>query len=264
MTGQVPGLSIVFMAVTALFCIAAPFVLLAVFRKKGADVFPFFIGCAVFVVFALILESLAHNIILSRLPVGQKIRENTLYYALYGGLMAGLFEETGRFTAFKTVLRKRLENDRNALQYGAGHGGIEALLLVGFSYVSNLIVSVLINSGQLDMITAQLAGTAADQMKAAVDTLVTTSPWTYLLAMAERAVAVTAHICLSVIVWFAAKKPGKGWLYPLAILIHAAFDAVTVLLAANLSLPATEGCLAVMAVLMVLTARGVWRKNTEV
>ena len=105
---------------------------------------------------------------------------------------------------------------------------------------------------------------AADQMKAAVDTLVTTSPWTYLLAMAERAVAVTAHICLSVIVWFAAKKPGKGWLYPLAILIHAAFDAVTVLLAANLSLPATEGCLAVMAVLMVLTARGVWRKNTEV
>ena len=254
-------MSIVFMAVTALFCIAAPFVLLVVFKKKGADVLPFFIGCAVFVVFALILESVLHNIIMSKLPVGQKIRENTLYYALYGGLMAGLFEETGRFAAFKTVLRKRLGNDRNALQYGAGHGGIEALLLVGFAYVSNLIVSVLINSGQLDLITSQLDGAVGDQVKAAVDTLVTAPAWTYLLAMAERISAMATHICLSVIVWFAAKKPGKGWLYPLAILIHAAYDAILVLLSAKLSLPATEGCLAVMTVMLILITRSVWHKN---
>ena len=264
MTGQVPVLSIVFMAVTGLFCIVAPFVLLVIFKKKGADVLPFFIGCAVFVIFALILESILHNIILSKMPVGQKIRENTLYYALYGGLMAGLFEETGRFAAFKTVLKKRLGNDSNALQYGAGHGGIEALLLIGFSYVSNLIVSVLINSGQLGLISAQLSGVAADQMQAAVDTLVATAPWTYLLALAERIFAVATHICLSVIVWFAVKKHGKGWLYPLAILLHAAYDAIVVLLSAKLSLPATEGCVAAMTFLLIVIARGVWHKYAEV
>ena len=102
------------------------------YKKKGGQVSAFFVGCAVFVVFALLLESLVHNLVLKGLPVGEKILGNTLLYALYGGLMAGLFEETGRFLAFKTVLKKRQDNDRNALMYGAGHGGIECILQ-GFS-----------------------------------------------------------------------------------------------------------------------------------
>jgi uncharacterized membrane protein YhfC len=94
--------------------------------------------------------------------------------------------------------------------------------------------------------------------------LTATAPWTCLLAVVGRAVAVTTHICLSVLVWFAAKKPGKLRLFPLAILLHAALDGITVILAARLPVAAVEGCLVIMAVLLVLLARSAWKKNAEI
>ena len=251
------------MALAALFCFAMPVLLLIYYKRKGADILPFFVGCAVFVIFALILESLMHQLVLKVLPVGQTILGNTLLYALYGGLAAGVFEETGRFLAFKTVLKK-LGNDRNALMYGAGHGGIEAILIVGLTYIGNIVISVLINAGQADLLTATATGEAAEQLKAVFDSLIATAPWTYLLDIVERAVAITTHICLSVLVFFAVKKPGKGWLFPLAILLHAALDGLTVILAARLPLWGVEGCLVVMALGLVLLSRAVWKKNAEI
>ena len=250
-----------FMAVAMVFAFVTPFVLLFYYKKRGAQVLPFFVGCAVFILFALILESLVHNIVLKGMPVGERIMGNTLLYALYGGLMAGLFEETGRFLAFKTVLKKRQGNDRNALMYGAGHGGAEAILLLGFAYASNLIMSLLINAGMADKLTAALTGDALAQTKAIFDTLTTTSPWTYLLAIVERCVAIVTHISLSVLVWFAAKKPGKFWLYPLAILLHAVLDGALVILAAHLPVTAVEGCLVLAAAVLALFARIVWKRN---
>ncbi len=251
------------MALAALFAFAAPIVLLIYYKKKGADILPFFIGCAVFVLFALILESLMHQLVLKGLPVGKTIMGNTLLYALYGGLAAGVFEETGRFLAFRTVLKKRLGNDRNALMYGAGHGGIEAILLLGFTYIGNIVMSVLINAGRTDVLTATATGEAAEQLKAVLDSLTATAPWTYLLGIVERAVAITTHISLSVLVWFAVKKPGKGWLFPLAILLHAALDGIMVILAAHLPTVAVEGCLVVMVLALALFARGVWRRCAQ-
>ena len=261
---SVPTLSIAFMALAALFCFAVPVLLLIYYRKKGADILPFFIGCAVFVIFALILESLMHQLVLKGLPVGETILGNTLLYALYGGLAAGVFEETGRFLAFRTVLSRKLGNDRNALMYGAGHGGIEAILIVGLTYIGNIVISMLINAGQADLLTATATGEAAEQLKAVFDSLITTAPWTYLLAIVERAVAITTHICLSVLVWFAVKKPGKGWLFPVAILLHAALDGILVILAAHLPPVAVEGCLVVMALGLVFLTRALWKKNAEI
>ena len=260
---SVPTLSIVCMAVAMVFAFAAPVLLLLYYKKKGADLLPFFIGAAVFVIFALILESLVHNIVLKGLPVGEKILGNTLLYAFYGGLMAGLFEETGRFVAFKTVLKKKLGNDHNALMYGAGHGGVEAILMVGLAYISNIAMAVMIDLGMSDMLTAGLTGDTLAQVNAVLDTLTTTPASTYLLASVERCVAVTTHICLSVRVWFAARKPGKFWLYPLAILLHAALDGVLVILAAHLSVPAVEGCLVLTLIPIVLIACIVWKRNAQ-
>ena len=263
MSGHVSALSMGMMGLGALVCVLIPLALLLYYRKKGADILPFFVGCGVFVVFALLLESLVHNLVLKALPVGEKILGNTLLYALYGGLAAGVFEETGRFLAFRTVLKKRQGNDRNALMYGAGHGGIEAVLLLSATYISYLAMAFMINAGKTEVLTATLAGDALEQMKTLLNGLTENPAWVYLLAVVERVVAITTHICLSVLVWFAAKKPGKGWLYPLAILLHAAYDGAAVLLAARLPLAAVEGCLVVMALGLVLLARRVWIGNAE-
>ena len=235
---SVPILSMAFMALAALFCFAMPVLLLIYYKRKGADVLPFFIGCAVFVIFALILESLMHQLVLKVLPVGKTILENTLLYALYGG--------------------------RNALMYGAGHGGIEAILIVGLTYIGNIVISMLINAGQTDMLMATATGEVAEQMQAVFDSLIATAPWTYLLAIVERIVAITTHVCLSVLVWFAVKKSGKFRLFPLAILLHAALDGLTVILAARLPAAAVEGCLVVMTLGLVFLTRALWKKNAEI
>ena len=96
MTGTVPALSIVFMAVTCATCFLTPLALFLYLRLvKKADVYPFFAGCAVMLLFAFILEPGLHSLVFSS-PAGPAIRNNIWLYALYGGFMAGLFEETGR------------------------------------------------------------------------------------------------------------------------------------------------------------------------
>ena len=261
MNGPVSPLTLGSMGLAVLFCVLLPLGLLFYYKKKGAQVLPFFVGCGVFVLFALLLESLMHQLVLKLLPVGERILGNTLLYALYGGLAAGIFEETGRFVAFTTVLKKRLDNDRNALMYGAGHGGIEAVLTLGATYASYVVMGIMVNAGLADKLTAGLSGPSLEQMQTVLATLGTLTPGTCLLAVVERIVAVTTHICLSVLVWFAAKQPEKVYLLPLAILLHAVLDGFMVILAAHLPVPAVEGCLVVMVLLLVLVARTVWRRN---
>ena len=50
-----------------------------------------------------------------------------LYYGFLG-LTAGLFEETGRWAAFRLMKRRRRALDwKDALALGLGHGGVEAI-----------------------------------------------------------------------------------------------------------------------------------------
>ncbi len=262
MTGSVPSQSIAFMIVSLAVSVALPVGLCVFFRKvKKADILPFFIGCAVMVVFAFILEALIHQLILPS-KAGEAIQGNVWTYALYGGLMAGLFEETGRFVAFKTVLRRYRERNSDALMYGAGHGGIEAFAILGIASVNNLIYSLLINSGNTSLLTSTLSGDVLEQVEGAIRTLVTTPSWQFLMGSAERVFAVVLHLALSVFVWFAAKKRSQILLYPAAVLIHLIVDAVTVVLSqSGVALFAVEGTVAAASVIAALLALLLWKRN---
>ncbi len=262
---HVPGASIACMAVALLVAFALPVGLCAWLRiRKKADLPPFFIGCAVMVLFAFVLERAVHGLVLGS-PAGVSIQNNVWLYSLYGGFMAGLFEETGRFAAFKTVLRRYRERDVNALMYGAGHGGLEAVVILGITSVNNLIYSILLNTGRSALLTAPLSGDMLAQVEAAFTSLATFPSWQFLLGAVERIFAVGLHIALSVPVWFAAKKKGCGLLYPLAVLLHALVDAVTVMLSrSGVSVLIVEGSVGVLTVLTALIAAVVWRRNAAV
>ena len=106
MSGTVPALSIFFMVITCILSIGTPIALFLYLRfARKADVYPFFAGCSVMLLFAFILEQGAHSFILS-FSAGETIRNNLWLYALYGGLMAGLFEETGRYLCFSFALKR--------------------------------------------------------------------------------------------------------------------------------------------------------------
>lgn len=259
MSPALPVTTLLFMGVTALLSAALPILLLFVFKRKGADVLPFFIGCAVFFVFALLIEGLI-NYAVSRSPLWEKISGNMILYGLYGGLMAGIFEETGRFIAFKTVLKKRLGNDMNALMYGAGHGGFEAVMLISVSYVT---YAVLIVMNSLGVLAKAVPEDAMEQLLPVLSSFTDiSSPWLILFALVERISAIGLHIAFSVFVWFGAKDNKRFILFPAAILLHALFDFLAVLAANYFALPVilTEGILLVMSALMCLGAYFVYKK----
>ncbi len=261
MTEHVPVWSMIFMGVSCVGAFTGPIVLAIWLRKrKGADVWPFPVGCLVMFIFAFVLEQMAHSVILGS-GIGIAGADRTLTRAVYGGVMAGLFEETGRLIAFLTVLRGYREKDSNALMYGAGHGGLEAFVLLGISMINNLAWSYLINAGQMDVLTQNVSGDAAARVQETILQLCHVPSGLFLLGLFERICAVALHLALSVFVWFAVKN--RRWiLFGAAILMHAAVDAVTAEMA-NLGVPelAIEGILAVMTAAACLAARAVWRKE---
>lgn len=262
---MVTNSAIIAMSAVCVFTFVVPITLFILFKRKNADIMPFFIGCAVFVVFVLLIESTINSLI-AMSPVGKTLTENTVLYGIYGGLMAGIFEETGRLIAFKTVLKKKLGKDMNALMYGAGHGGIEAVLILGTAMISNIVLSVMINNGQTQELVASLPPEAVTSVEKVLNELTSTAPITYLLSIAERISAVSLHLCLSVYVWFAVKNK-KPLLYVTAVVIHAAADFLAVILSGYLhNIYLTEAILLVGAVGITAVTIKFWKskKSTEV
>lgn len=238
---MVPVSSLIMMVVNALLGVALPvFLAWWAVKKHHANLITILIGAGTFLLFALVLESIVHQVVLKG-PSGAVIQGKTLYYALYGGLMAGLFEETGRFLSMKFLMKKEPTTVLPGLAYGAGHGGVEMLIVFGVSMISNLVMSVMINAGQLETIVSQTPAEAQEQVRAAAAQLAELRAGGLLLGLWERISALILHFSLSVLVWAAVRKGGKWlWLFPAAILLHAGVDAQAVILSKSASMPALE------------------------
>lgn len=260
---RVPTASILAMVFTFLVSVGVPIALCIYIRRKyKAKISSFFIGCAAFIVFALILEQFLHLLVLRGLgSISEAIVGNVWLYGLYGGLAAGIFEETGRFLSMKFLMKKN-QSRENALMYGAGHGGVEAFILIGITYFANLLNSVLLNMGMLDEL---LAGELGETARPGYEQLASYPASTFALAGIERLMAMTLHIALSVLVYMAVTKgkeniPGKkiGY-YFLAIGLHALVNFAVVVAASIFSLVVAELVCLVLVALVVVIAFRVWR-----
>ncbi|MGO1923403.1 MAG: YhfC family intramembrane metalloprotease [Jeotgalicoccus sp.] len=211
---MIPQSEIIIMAAVAVVSVLLPFIFMFILRKKfKIRWLPFLLGMAIFLVFVLILEQIMHVIVLRPSPDGaiELLSTAPWLYVLYGVFAAGIFEETGRLLAF-LITKKHYRDIDSAVSYGIGHGGFEAIAIVGLGMISSIVLAVMTNSGS-DALSALPAGTGD---------LVISQPWyMYLLAVLERIIAMSLHIGLSVIVFSAVMMKGKWWLYPLAILLHA-------------------------------------------
>ena len=213
-------------------------------------------------VFALVLETLLHQLVLNS-AFGKTIRGNIWLYALYGGLAAAVFEESGRYLAFRTVLRRYQRRDVNALMYAAGHGGCEAAFVYGMTMVSNLVLAAMINLGMTHLLLDPLSGETLAQGEAQLTALIETAPAEYLAGLGERLLALPLQGALSVFVWFAAKKKEKRFLLPCALALHFTVDAATVLAASAWPLWAVECLIALMSAVSVVLAVIVWKRNAS-
>lgn len=232
----------------AAFGVLGPMILFIVLRKKyRMKTEAFVIGCITMLVFAMVLESAVHRLVLGS-SAGSVLNSNTLYYAIYGAAMAALFEETGRYIAFHVLMKHLHSDDRNAIMYGAGHGGLEVFMVLGMTGVSNLAMVMAINNGTLP----QYTGEAQELLERSVEVLKNTAAPVYLFGMMERVSAVMLQIVLSIIVWQTVKQvKGRIMYLFLAMLLHFAFDFLTVMLGSMIPVAVLELILLVIAAAML-------------
>lgn len=265
---MVPMSTMIAMALNLLLGLMIPAVLYLVMKKRfGGNRIAFFTGCGIMLVFAFILESIVHSIVLGG-SMGSTISNHIWLYGLYGASMAAIFEETGRLVAFKFILKKYRENDGTALLYGVGHGGFEAFYILFFSGVNNLTFATLINSGNTAALTTGLSGAALAQVEATIQQMLEISWGIFLLSPIERIAAIILHISLSVLVWFAVKEK-KYVFYGMALLLHFLLDFVAVVvnsLLAGLGITGTiitEVIIWTMAIVSAFYAKNVWKKYAK-
>lgn len=224
-----------------------------VFKLKNREAWlpSVFIGAGTFFVFAMILEQILHTVML---PIVQK---NIVLTCVYGALAAGVFEETGRFAAYKTLM-KRHYSTKNAVYTGIGHGGCEAAILVGVNFIGYAVTALSVNALGVDkFVELSVAGNAelAQTLRAQLDGIAAITAVTAFQAVYERIIAMVFHVCMSVAVYKAASQRGKLWLYPTAVVLHALLDVPAALyqLGVFTSVPVVH---AVMTVFVVITAFG--------
>jgi len=164
-----------------------------------------------------------------------------LFQSIFLGLSAGFWEEGARYAAYRWWAKDARSWSRG-LMMGAGHGGIEAIvlgILVLVTYIAmiairNMDLSSLVPPEQLALAQTQVS---AYWSAAWYDTL---------LGALERSFSITVQLALSILVLQVFTRRRHYWLW-IAIGWHTLVDAVAVYSAATLGIYVTELIIAVFA-----------------
>jgi uncharacterized membrane protein YhfC len=159
------------------------------------------------------------------------------------GLSAGAFEELSRYAVLR-FWRREARSWRQALMFGAGHGGLEAfaigiIVVLGFFQAlayRGADLTTLVPPERLDVVSAQFEVYWA-------------LPWPQaLLGALERMFALSIHLSLAVLVMRAFTKRNHIWLAA-AIGWHTLVDAVAVAGVQTLGAVRTELLIGLMALI---------------
>lgn len=213
-----PLASVVLTGISALIAFLVPIALAVVCCRRSRNaLLAISVGAVCFIVGAMLLESLVHQLVFSLVPA---IAQNVVLYSLYGCLMAGLFEETARLIGLRYLCKKD-PSPTTGFAYGVGHGGIEAILLVGVSVANNLVIMIMVNGGSLNTLLEGATDEQASTAMAQLEQLAAQPSSVFLAAGIERIIAICLHLSLSVLIWMVVTKKLPMWGYPLAIGLHA-------------------------------------------
>lgn len=214
--------------VTLFISLFLPVILLIVYglkyRKMGV-VSAWFIGAAGFFVTQIIVRLPILSILGTQQWFLDFSINSPMLYILVLGFTAGLFELVGRYAAAKIMSKN--QSFRRGFAAGLGHGGIEAMVLIGMTYVSNLLYVGMINSGAFDTVVEQTAALGVDTSALLLvkEQLISSSPVLFYCAGYERILTMIGHVAMSLIVFYAVwkKQEVKGLLACLAL--HTLVDA---------------------------------------
>lgn len=238
-------LSIAAMCVTLIVTLVGPIALYVIYglrKKKNSVWIAGALGAAGFAILQLDIRIPLLNKIAVMPSFSQWISEHYIQYCLLLAFTAGLFEVIGRYAVAKILcFKKKITSEltyETGIAAGIGHGGIEAVLLIGMTYINNLLFTLIINSGTWD-ITLQEIKIAAEQLGdmslyqtyATIPQQLIETPWyLYLAAGYERILTMTAHIAMTLIVFYFVSRKKDIMGIGICLLCHTLLDFVSAVL----------------------------------
>ncbi len=209
-------------------------------RRFGVRWKIFLYGALVFLLSQLITRVPAVQVAQIFLAPALQSSQTLLYvWFVVLALTAGLFEEVGRYLGYRFLVKDE-KTWQAGLMFGAGHGGLESMVLVGglaLLGLINVLALALTDFSAMNLPPEQLA-----QIDAARQQIAALEWWMPLLGAYERFITIFFQIALSILVLQTFLKNSWLWLVA-AILLHALVDLVTILLARQLSPLQIEGLL---------------------
>ena len=194
--GTVGTTQLILMLLAAVLGIALPLIVAIIWcRKKHEPFTTVLIGAATFMLFAIVIEKPLQALVIQLdSPVSQFVNARPILWGIIVGLFPGVFEETGRLVAFKTLLRKRTQRE-TGLSHGIGHGGFEAMFILGITYIEYFIFGIMLNQGtfvqqMIEPVKDSLTPEVMKQITDIVGQITTFSAGALGLALIDRAIAV--------------------------------------------------------------------------
>lgn len=258
---MIPSSTFIACFITLFLSLVLPILVLIVMgiKNKGKGIWSaWFLGAAGFFISQIVVRLPLLNILSGMASFQSFAREHYFLYALLLAFTAGLFELAGRFAAAKFLGKNR--TFRRSLAAGLGHGGIESIVLVGLTYINNLVYLFLIQSGAFDAMIAQTEAMGVDsaQLVAVRDTLLQVSASLFLAAGVERVLTMVSHAAMSVIVCYGvAVKHPLPWML-LCLGMHTLLDttvAATGFFSQNIAYGIIYTCMTVMALISIWILR---------
>lgn len=148
--------------------------------------------------------------------------QNAIGQAVVGGLSAGLWEELTRAGVYKWWA-KDARSWGKGLLLGAGHGGIESIILAGIVLVTFFYMTSIRGMDLSAIVPAEQVDLARQQ----IDTYWSV-PWSIsILGAVERVLTIPCHIAFSILVLQAFIRNRRWWVGA-AVFMHALMDAAVV------------------------------------
>lgn len=151
--------------------------------------------------------------------------QNLPLYALFLGLSAGTFEGVARFLTFR-FWAKDARSWGRGLMVGAGHGGIEAIVLGALGLI-NFVVLLGLKNGRFQGIMAAIPADQLPLLAQQIEGMFGIPPWMALFGALERVFALLLHLAASLLVMQVFVRRQYRWLLA-GIGWHAAIDGVLV------------------------------------
>lgn len=222
--------TIIAVCVTLFISLVLPIVVYIMYgvKNKGKGVWTaWLLGAAGFFVFQMIIRVPILNLLSLNAGFVAFSQEQYILYCFILALTAALFEAIGRYIVAK-IMSKGLTFKRS-MAAGMGHGGIEAILLIGMTYINNLVYISMINTGSFDTVVTQNAELGADTagLVAVKEALMNTGAIAFYLAGYERILTMISHTALSLIVCYFVWKKKDLLGIGICVAVHFLMDFIS-------------------------------------